>query len=65
MSTQYRVENPSVQHQVIVREIRQVPVVERIEQQNVDIAGLVNPQFSNTAVEASAPQVVGPLPPFF
>ena len=30
---------------------------------NLDIIGLVNPQFSSTAVEASAPQVVGSLPP--
>ena len=28
-----------------------------------DISGLVNPQFSITAVWASAPQVVGPFPP--
>ena len=31
---------------------------------NLDIAGLVTPQFSSTAVEASAPQVVVSLPPF-
>ena len=31
---------------------------------NLDIIGLVYPQFSITAVEASAPQVVGSLPPF-
>ena len=30
---------------------------------NFDITGLVNPQYSITAVEASAPQVVGSLPP--
>ena len=30
---------------------------------NSDISGLVNPQFSFTAVEASAPQVVVSLPP--
>ena len=31
---------------------------------NFDISGLVNPQFSISVVEASAPQVVGSLPPF-
>ena len=31
---------------------------------NFDTTGLVNPQFSNTAFEATAPQVVGSLPPF-
>ena len=31
---------------------------------NLDIVGLVNPQFSITAVEASAPQVVGSLPSY-
>ena len=31
---------------------------------NLDIPGLVNPQYSSAAVEASAPQVVGSLPPF-
>ena len=31
---------------------------------NLDITVLVSPQFSGTAVEASAPQVVGSLPPF-
>ena len=30
---------------------------------NLDIIGLVNPHFSSTAVQASAPQVVGSLPP--
>ena len=30
---------------------------------NFDISGLVYPQFSITAVEASEPQVVGSLPP--
>ena len=30
---------------------------------NLDIAGLVKPQFSITAVEASAPKVIGSLPP--
>ena len=38
--------------------------MERTQQQIVDITRLVNPQFSNTAMEASAPQVVGSLPPF-
>ena len=33
-------------------------------EQIVDVTGLVNPQFSSTAVEASAPQVVVSLPPF-
>ena len=31
---------------------------------NLDISGLVNPQFSGTAVEASAPQAVVSVPPF-
>ena len=31
---------------------------------NFDITGLVNPQFSTTVVGASAPHVVGSLPPF-
>ena len=63
MATQHRVENPSVQEQVIVQEIPQVPIVERTQEQIVDITGLVNPQFSSTVVEASAPQIFGSLPP--
>ena len=31
---------------------------------NLDVTGLVNPQFSSTAAEGSAPQVVGSHPPF-
>ena len=31
---------------------------------NLDVTGLVSPQFSSTAVEGSAPQVVVSLPPF-
>ena len=31
---------------------------------NLDITGFASPQFSNTAVKASAPQVIGSLPPF-
>ena len=64
MATRHRVENQSVQEQVIVQEIPHVPTVERTQEQIVDITGLVNPQFSSTAVEASAPQVVVSLPPF-
>ena len=30
---------------------------------NLDITGFVNPQFSSSAVETSAPQVIGSLPP--
>ena len=30
---------------------------------NLDMTGLVNPQFSSTAVEPFPPNVVGPLPP--
>ena len=63
MATQHRVENSSVQEQVIIHEIPQVSIGERIQEQIVDIAVLVNPQFSNTAVEASAPQVVVSLLP--
>ena len=46
--TQHRVGNPSVQEHVIVQEIPQVSLVVRIQEQIV----------------ASAPQVVGSLPPF-
>ena len=63
MATQGRVENPSVEEQVIVQEIPQVPIVKQIPEQIVDITGLVNPQFSITAVEAFSPQVVRSLPP--
>ena len=58
------VENPIVQEQVIVQENPELQVMERIQEHIVDIAGLVKPQSSFTAVEASAPQVVGSLPPF-
>ena len=54
----------TVQEQVTVQEIPQVSIVVRIQEQIADITGLVNPQFSFSAVEASAPQVVGSLPPF-
>ena len=56
-----------VQEQVIIQEIPQVSTGERrIHEQIVDITGvvMVNPQISNIAVEASAPQVVGSLPLF-
>ena len=46
MATQRRVENPSVEEQVIVQEIPQVPIVDQTQEQIVDITGLVNPQFS-------------------
>ena len=46
MTIQHRDENPAVQEHVIVQEIPQVPVAERIQDQIVDITGLVNPQFS-------------------
>ena len=58
------VENSAVQEQVIVQEIPQVPIVERIQEQIVDITGLANQQFSITGVEVSAPQAVGSLSPF-
>ena len=58
MATQHRVENPAVQ------EIPRVPIVEQIPEQIVDITDLVNPQFSITGVEVSAPQAVGSFPPF-
>ena len=61
-TTQNIVENPAVQEQVIVQENSELQVMERIQEQIVDTTGLVNPQFSSTAVEASAPQVVGSLP---
>ena len=48
MATQHRVENPSVQEQVIIQEIPQVSTGERIQEQ----------------ILASAPQVVVSLPPF-
>ena len=48
MATQHRVENPAVQEQVIIQVIPQVSTEERIQEQIV----------------ASAPQVVGSLPPF-
>ena len=38
--------------------------MERIHEQIVDITGLVNPQFSSTAVETCVPQVFVLLPPF-
>ena len=37
--------------------------MERVQEQFVDITGLVNPQFSITGVEVSAPQAVGSPPP--
>ena len=63
-TTQNIVENPAVQEHVIVQENSELQVMERIQEQIVDIIGLVNPQFSSTAVEASAPQVVVLLPLF-
>ena len=57
--TQNTVEIPAVQEQVIVQEIPQVSIVERIQEQSA-ITGLMNPQFSNSAVEA--PQVVKAFP---
>ena len=64
LATQHRVENPAVQEQVIIQEIPQVPIVEQIPEQIVDITDLVHPQFSITGVEVSAPQAVGSFPPF-
>ena len=64
MTVQHRVGNPAVQEHVIVQEIPQVPIVERIQEQIVDVTSLVNPQFPITGVEVSAPQVVVLLPPF-
>ena len=62
-TTQDTVRNPAVQEQVIVQENSELQVMERIQEQNVDTTGLVNPQFPRTAVEASAPHVVALLPP--
>ena len=59
MTIQHRGENLAVQEHVIVQEIPQVPNVERIQEQIVDVTGLVNPHFSITGVEFSAPQAVG------
>ena len=63
-TTENIAEIPCVQEQVIIQEIPQVSSGERIQEQIVDITGLVNPQISNTAIEASAPEVVGSLLPF-
>ena len=59
MTIQHRGENLAVQEHVIVQEIPQVPNVERIQEQIVDVTGLVNPHFSITGAEFSAPQAVG------
>ena len=58
------VESPVVQEQEIVQENSELQVIERIQEQIVDITGLVNPQFSSTVVEASAPQDVVLFLPF-
>ena len=64
MTIQHRDENPAVQEHVIVQETPQFPIAEQIQEQNVDITGLVNPHFSFTGVEVSTPQAVG-SPPLF
>ena len=55
---------PAVTHAVPSQQLHPAYTVTTvIPDVNFDTTGLVNPQFSITAVEASASQVVGSLPP--